>query len=317
MVSRIPGISIRKHATMIRKPYDNMKANKNKSFRFTTEITPETEILLSGRNGQPLSMSLDDGRSSKTVRLDTASVIRLQAFLSDYLQEEAPTSSAPSYEPTGRALAVMDGDTLDILRVFRTDKVVGFTDAENDTYEGLCEKVSNLADVELPAKAVFIFHDTYDGAISPSAVRRILRACISYQVDFVRTGDPSRSRRMILDDIESFTTIDASVISRATRDVFVLSPAGSFSMKAADGSLEVPSLFDEGTLTVDGEYRSRKAVLAVIRDLVEGEDKADPFTDEEMAARLAGMGYAVARRTVAKYRDLLGIGKRSERRVRR
>lgn len=291
-----------------------MKANK--TFRFTTEITPETEILLSGRKGQPLSMSLDDGRSPKTVRLDTGSVIRLQAFLSDYLQEEASAPTAPNYEPTGRALAVMDGDTLDILRVFRTDKAVGFAGAETDTYEGLCEKVRSLADVDLPPKAVFVFHDTYDGAISPSVVRRILRACISYQVDFVRTGDPSRCRRMILDDIESFTTIDASVISRATRDVLVLSPAGSFSMKAADGSLELPSLFDEGTLTVDGEYRSRKAVLAVIRDLVEGEDKSDPFTDDEMASRLAGMGYAVARRTVSKYREMLGIGKKYERRVR-
>ena len=288
----------------------------NKSFRFTTDITPETEILLSGRNGQPLSMSLDDGHSSKTVRLDMASIIRLQAFLADYLQVEVSTPSASVYEPTGRALAVMDGDTLDILHVFKTGRTVGFTGAETDSYEELCEKVRHIADVDLPARPVFIFFDTYDGAIRQSVIRRILRACISYQVDFVRSGDPTRCRRMILDDIESFTTIDSSVISRATRDVLVLSPAGSFSMKAADGSLEVPSLFDEGMLTVNGECCSRKAVLSIIRDLIEGEDKADPFTDEEMAARLSGMGYAVARRTVAKYRDLLGIGKRSERRIR-
>jgi hypothetical protein len=293
-----------------------LKMSKNKTFRFTTEITPETEILLSGRNGQPLSMSLDDGRSAKTVRLDTASVIRLQAFLSDYLQDEASSLSTPFCEPTGRALAVMDGDTLDILRVFKTGNAVGFAGAETDSYEELCGKVRSLADIDLPARAVFIFFDTYDGTISRSVLRRILRACISYQVDFVRTGDPSRCRRMILEDIEAFTTIDMSVISRATRDVLVLSPAGSFTMKAADGSLDLPSLFDEGTLTVSGEYCSRKAVLAVIRDLIEGEDKSDPFTDEEMAERLAGMGYVVARRTVAKYRELLGIGKRSERRIR-
>ena len=68
---------------------------KNKTFRFTTEITPETEILLSGRCGEPLTMSFADERSSKTVRLDTDSVIRLQAFLSDFLQKEEASSPAP------------------------------------------------------------------------------------------------------------------------------------------------------------------------------------------------------------------------------
>ena len=62
--------------------------NKNKIFRFTTEITPETEVILNGRYGQPLNMRLDDGTSAKMVKLDTESIIRLQAFLSDYLQKE-------------------------------------------------------------------------------------------------------------------------------------------------------------------------------------------------------------------------------------
>ena len=289
---------------------------RSKSFRFTTEITPETEILLSGRSGEPLSMSLSGDGSSKTVRLDTESVIRLQAFLSDYLHREEASPAAPVYEPTGRALAVMDGDTLDILRVFRTDTTVGFAGAESDSYVTLCEKVRSITDTPLPERPVLIFFDTYDGTISSSVLRRVLRACISYQVDFVRTGDLRRSRKMILGDIEAFTTIDGSVISRATRDVLVLSPSGTFTMKASDADLERPSLFDEGCATVDGRECSRKAVLATLRELIGNEDKADPLTDEEMADRLGGMGYAVARRTVSKYRELLGIPKRADRRIR-
>ena len=149
---------------------------------------------------------------------------------------------------------------------------------------------------------------------SPRIIRRILRACISYQVDFVRTGDLLRSRRMVLEDIENFTTIDSSVISRATRDVSVISPAGSFTMKASDASLDCPSLFDEGAKTVDGHDCSRKAVLSVIRDLIMGEDKSAPYTDEQIVERLSRHGYAVARRTVAKYRELMGVPKRAYRR---
>jgi len=289
---------------------------KNKTFRFTTEITPETEILLSGRSGEPLTMSLADERSSKTVRLDTESVIRLQAFLSDFLQKEEASSPAPVYEPTGRALAVMDGDTLDIVRVFKTSDVVGFAGAETDSYAVLCDKVRSIADVRLQGRPVFVFFDTFDGSISRSVIRRILRACISYQVDFVRSADPTRCRRMVLGDIEAFTRIDSSVISRATRDVLVLSPAGTFTMKAADADLERPSLFDEGSTTTDGRECSRKAVLSAIRDIIGAEAPADPVTDEEMAGLLTDMGYAVARRTVSKYRELLGITKRADRRVR-
>ena len=72
-----------------------MNKTKNKTFRFTTEIIPETEVVLNGRYGQPLNMSLDDGTSAKTVKLDTESIIRLQAFLSDYLQNEEVNPSIP------------------------------------------------------------------------------------------------------------------------------------------------------------------------------------------------------------------------------
>lgn len=289
--------------------------NKNKTFRFTTEITPETEVVLNGRYGQPLNMSLDDGSSAKTVKLDTESIIRLQTFLSDYLQKEEVNPTIPAYEPTGRALAIMDGNTLDIVRVFKTESIIGFAGAETDNYETLCEKVRSIVDIEVPRNVVFIFFDSFDGCISRSVIRRILRACISYQVDFVRTGDFSRSRRMVLEDIEAFTTIDSSIISRATQDIVILSPAGVFTLKATDASLDRPSLFDEGSKTTDGYDCSRKAVLSVLRMMIDGENKVAPYTDEELSDLLAEKGFAVARRTVTKYRELLGISKRSERRA--
>ncbi|MBR6348223.1 MAG: hypothetical protein IKR80_04660, partial [Spirochaetales bacterium] len=119
---------------------------------------------------------------------------------------------------------------------------------------------------------------------------------------------------MVLEDIEAFTTIDISVISRSTKNVVILSSAGTFTLKSTDASLERPSLFDEGSKTTDGRDCSRKAVLSVIRTLLEGEDKASPYTDMGLSNALSDMGYDVARRTVTKYRELLGYPKRAERR---
>ena len=290
---------------------------KNKSYNFTTEITPETEVLLSGRHGQPLTMCFTDASSSMSVTMDTESIIRLQAFLSDYLLQDDAVNAVPVYVPTGRALAVIDGDTLDIVKVFVADKVVGLDNCEEEPYESIAEKVVALTDTQLPPKALFVFFDLFDGSIGRGVLRRIIRACITYQVDYVRTGDVTRSRRMVLKDIEDFTSIDISVISRATQRVLVVTPKGVYTMNSVDTSLDKPSLFDEGAVTTDGSSCSRKAVLCCLRDIVAKENAEAPYTDEELVKELSDKGYSLARRTVTKYRNLLGLQTSAARRVRR
>lgn len=290
---------------------------KNKSYSFTTEITPETEVLLSGRHGQPLTMRFTDASSSMSVTMDTESIIRLQAFLSDYLLQDDAVNAVPVYVPTGRALAVIDGDTLDIVKVFVADKVVGLDNCEEEPYESIAEKVVALTDTQLPPKAFFVFFDLFDGSIGRGVLRRIIRACITYQVDYVRTGDVTRSRRMVLKDIEDFTSIDISVISRATQRVLVVTPKGVYTMNSVDTSLDKPSLFDEGAVTTDGSSCSRKAVLCCLRDIVAKENAETPYTDEELVKELSDKGYSLARRTVTKYRNLLGLQTSAARRVRR
>ena len=290
---------------------------KNKSYSFTTEITPETEVLLSGRHGQPLTMRFTDASSSMSVTMDTESIIRLQAFLSDYLLQDDAVNAVPVYVPTGRALAVIDGDTLDIVKVFVADKVVGLDNCEDEPYESIAEKVVALTDTQLPPKALFVFFNLFDGSIGRGVLRRIIRACITYQVDYVRMGDVTRSRRMVLKDIEDFTSIDISVISRATQRVLVVTPKGVYTMNSVDTSLDKPSLFDEGAVTTDGSSCSRKAVLFCLRDIVAKENAETPYTDEELVKELSDKGYSLARRTVTKYRNLLGLQTSAARRVRR
>ena len=76
-----------------------------------------------------------------------------------------------------------------------------------------------------------------------------------------------------------------------------------------------PYFSTRGSKTTDGYDCSRKAVLSVLRMMIDGENKVAPYTDEELSDLLAEKGFAVARRTVTKYRKLLGIPKRSERRA--
>ncbi len=162
---------------------------KIKSFQFTTGIDPKTELHFSGASGKPLEISFASKETSARFMLDTDSVLRLQAFLADYLQPEDNNNHAPVYAPTGRAIAIMDWDTLDIIRVFKIKNVSGFEQAETESYDSLSNIIRNSIDIELPKQMIFIFFETYDGSINQSLLRRILRACISYQIDYVRTGD--------------------------------------------------------------------------------------------------------------------------------
>ena len=114
---------------------------------------------------------------------------------------------------------------------------------------------------------------------------------------------------MTLEDIETSTSIDMSQVSRATGNVAYVTRAGRFTLNAADPSLETPSLFDEASPRTDGRECSRKEVLSVLRDIIGEEDRCAPLTDQELSSMLLGLGYIVARRTVSKYRDLLGIPK--------
>ena len=223
-------------------------------------------------------------------------------------------ATSPEYIPTGRALAVMDAGSFDIVRVFQADAPSLFSAEGGGNYEGIVRKAESAICGSLPRKPLFVFYDTYDGTIGRDVIRRIIRACVTFQAAFIRTGDPAACRPMGLRDIAAFTGIGESVISRSTRSVRIVAPAGVFTLNSTDPSLDVPSLFDEGVARTDGTRCSRKAVLASLRRMAAEEDPSAALTDGDYAAALTREGFDIARRTVSKYRTLLGIPKWSERR---
>lgn len=172
-----------------------------------------------------------------------------------------------------------------------------------------------------------VLFQLYDGQISRESIVRSIIQCIEFQKLFVMTGLPSDCRRMALSDVKEKTGLDVTIISRCTKNVRIYTPGKTFTLDARGGGLSVPSLFDEGIVYKDvffghGEPNlfedcavnesqkvSRIEVLDIINNLIVKEDRSNPLTDDKISEELRRKGYAVSRRTVAKYREtFLGHG---------
>ena len=121
---------------------------------------------------------------------------------------------------------------------------------------------------------------------------------MQYQYDFFLTGDKKRLRPMILKDIADITGLDISTISRVANSKFVQTEFGTFRLK---------EFFSESLSTTDGEDVSTTEVKNVLKDIIEAENKRKPLSDEKLKNLLRDKGYDIARRTVAKYREQLGV----------
>lgn len=127
---------------------------------------------------------------------------------------------------------------------------------------------------------------------------RTMEAIIQLQREFFLTGDEATLRPMILKDVAEKTGYDISTISRVSNSKYVQTNFGIYSLKY---------FFSESMQTDSGEEISTREVKKIMKEHIEAEDKRKPLTDEELASILKGKGYVIARRTVAKYREQLGI----------
>ena len=125
-----------------------------------------------------------------------------------------------------------------------------------------------------------------------------MKAIMEYQKDFFLTGDESKLKPMILKDISEKVGLDVSTISRVANSKYVQTAYGTFQLKY---------FFSEGLINDEGEEVSTREVKKIVRESVENEDKSNPLNDDELTAILKEKGYTIARRTVAKYREQLGI----------
>jgi RNA polymerase sigma-54 factor len=136
-------------------------------------------------------------------------------------------------------------------------------------------------------------------------LRKVTQSIVKFQRDFLDKGLPCL-RPLSLRDVGEDIGMHESTISRVTTNKYVETPQGLFELKF---------FFHSGIASGDGEMVSSVSVKKMIQDLLANEDPAKPLSDQEVAQILKGRGLTIARRTVAKYREELGILPSHQRRL--
>lgn len=127
---------------------------------------------------------------------------------------------------------------------------------------------------------------------------RTMQTILDFQREYFQDGDKSKLKPMILKDIADRTELDVSTISRVVNSKYIQTPFGIILLK---------SLFSEGMQTTSGEEVSSHEIKTILQECIDNEDKRHPLTDENLMDILNEKGYRIARRTVAKYREMLDI----------
>ncbi|SRR5690554_3872760 len=126
---------------------------------------------------------------------------------------------------------------------------------------------------------------------------KVMQAIVELQEDFFKYGE-GHLRPMILKDVAEIIDMDISTVSRVVNGKYVQTDFGVYELKY---------FFSEGLSTESGEEVSNKEVKAIIESIIEKEDKTKPLSDQKIADMLEERGFQIARRTVTKYREQLGI----------
>jgi len=172
----------------------------------------------------------------------------------------------------------------------------------NESYASLIGRAASHASMRAQLqearwllKSLEIRHET---------LMKVARSIVERQTAFLEHGD-EHMRPMILRDIAEAVAMHESTISRVTSGKYMHTPRGVF---------ELRYFFSSQVEGADGSGTSSTAIRAKIRKLVRDEDPENPLNDGRIAELLSGEGISVARRTVAKYREAMGIPASSERR---
>lgn len=141
------------------------------------------------------------------------------------------------------------------------------------------------------------------GYIEAIKVRRrtltiTMQAIIDWQRRFFQDGDEADLKPMILKNIADRTGLDISTISRVSNIKYAQTNWGTFPLRF---------FFSDGYTTDDGEELSTRKIKLALKDLIAKEDKKKPMSDDALTKALTKLGYPIARRTVAKYREQLGL----------
>jgi RNA polymerase sigma-54 factor len=125
-----------------------------------------------------------------------------------------------------------------------------------------------------------------------------MQVILDFQSEYFKDGDDKKMKPMILKDIADATGLDISTVSRVANSKYIQTHFGIMPLKY---------FFSESMQNDAGEEVSTREIKKILEETVQTEDKRKPVTDDELADILKEKGYPIARRTVAKYREQLGV----------
>ena len=125
-----------------------------------------------------------------------------------------------------------------------------------------------------------------------------MQAIISLQRPFFLDGDEASLRPMILKDVADRAGVDISTVSRVCNSKYAQTRWGTFPLR---------HFFSDSYVTEDGLELSNKQMKAALRDIIDREDKKHPLSDDALREEMERSGFPIARRTVSKYRESMGI----------
>jgi RNA polymerase sigma-54 factor len=125
-----------------------------------------------------------------------------------------------------------------------------------------------------------------------------MQTILDYQLEYFKEGDEKKLRPMILKDIADATGLDISTVSRVANSKYIQTSFGVIPLKY---------FFSESMQNDAGEEVSTREIKKILQECIAAEDKRKPVTDDELTVILKEKGYPIARRTIAKYREQLGI----------
>mgnify|MGYP006194505311 CR=1 FL=1 len=130
-----------------------------------------------------------------------------------------------------------------------------------------------------------------------STIMKVTESIIKFQKEFFDDG-VEHLRPLVLRDVADDIGMHESTVSRVTTNKYVHTPRGTFELKY---------FFNSSITNLDGDDLASEAVKAKIRDIISNEDEKKPYSDAKIVQLLADDGIEIARRTVAKYREMMGI----------
>lgn len=177
----------------------------------------------------------------------------------------------------------------------------------NRKYADLLVEAANSSEREKKEAAAFVKKKLDSAKWFVEAIKQrhntlysTMQAILQFQKEYFIDGDESNLKPMVLKDIAEKTGFDISTVSRVVNSKYIETHFGIYSLKY---------FFSEGLENQDGEEVSTRELKKALQDCVDNENKRKPLTDDELVEKMVEKGYKVARRTIAKYRDQLGIPK--------